>query len=485
MTHAHAEIELATPPRFQPDEINRSGESSATSVRKAASDPEASTEQLALEREATSLPPMDGGKDAWLFLAATFVVEAFVWGFPYAFGVFQNHYSTHAPFAGSSNIPVIGTCAMVQVCGTMLRSWSKGIMYLDGPIAIGLLLRYPRQARWGPLVGLVLMCTSLALSSFSTTIGHLITTQGVFYAIGGSIAYCPCLIYTDQWFARRKGLAYGIMWSGTGLGGLLIPFFLEFLLNKYGFRTTLRVWASILFVAAAPLCYFIKPRLPIATSAQSRRFNLRFVSSRIFLLHQLANVIQATGFFLPGIYLPSFAQSFLGASPFLSALTIALVNVAAVFGCVAMGSLTDRLHVTTCILLCTVGATISVLIIWGLSSSLPVLYLFCIVYGLSASSFTSCWPGVVKQVVTYENRKGRGVDGTMVIGCLASGRGIGNVISGPISELLIKGQPWHGRAASAYGSSHGTLIVFTGVTALLGGTTVLWRKFGWLGGRDL
>ena len=80
MTHAHAEIELATPPRFQPDEINRSGESSATSVRKAASDPEASTEQLALEREATSLPPMDGGKDAWLFLAATFVVEAFVWG---------------------------------------------------------------------------------------------------------------------------------------------------------------------------------------------------------------------------------------------------------------------------------------------------------------------------------------------------------------------------------------------------------------------
>jgi hypothetical protein len=27
-----------------------------------------------------SLPPVDGGKDAWLFLAACFVVEALVWG---------------------------------------------------------------------------------------------------------------------------------------------------------------------------------------------------------------------------------------------------------------------------------------------------------------------------------------------------------------------------------------------------------------------
>jgi hypothetical protein len=27
-----------------------------------------------------SLPPADGGKDAWLFLAAAFVVEALVWG---------------------------------------------------------------------------------------------------------------------------------------------------------------------------------------------------------------------------------------------------------------------------------------------------------------------------------------------------------------------------------------------------------------------
>ena len=32
------------------------------------------------EMEMASLPPVDGGKDAWLFLAACFMIEGLVWG---------------------------------------------------------------------------------------------------------------------------------------------------------------------------------------------------------------------------------------------------------------------------------------------------------------------------------------------------------------------------------------------------------------------
>lgn len=65
-------------------------------------------------QEFSSLPPVDGGKQAWLFLAACFAIEMLVWGFPFSFGVFQNYYSTNEPFAGQPNIAVIGTCAMVR-----------------------------------------------------------------------------------------------------------------------------------------------------------------------------------------------------------------------------------------------------------------------------------------------------------------------------------------------------------------------------------
>ena len=62
---------------------------------------------------------------------------------------------------------------------------------------MGLLRRFPLQGRWSPIFGLVIMCLGIAMSSFATTVTHLIITQGVLYAIGGSIAYSPCIVYLD------------------------------------------------------------------------------------------------------------------------------------------------------------------------------------------------------------------------------------------------------------------------------------------------
>jgi hypothetical protein len=60
-----------------------------------------------------SLPPTDGGKDAWLCLFACFMLEAMIWGFPSCYGVFQEYYAASDEFAGQSNIAVVGACAMV------------------------------------------------------------------------------------------------------------------------------------------------------------------------------------------------------------------------------------------------------------------------------------------------------------------------------------------------------------------------------------
>ena len=54
-----------------------------------------------------------------------------------------------------------------------------------------------------------------------------------------------------------------------------------------------------------------------------------------------------------------------------------------------------------------------------------------------------------------------------MFGLLSMGRGIGNVICGPISETLIERGPWDGKALFAYGSEYGLLIAFTGITATL------------------
>ncbi|KAJ5084940.1 hypothetical protein NUU61_009519 [Penicillium alfredii] len=407
-------------------------------------------------------PAVDGGLPAWLFLAASTMLEAIVWGYAFAFGIFQDYYSTHAPFQGSGNIAVIGTCAM-------------GIAYLVSPLVIVVMILFPSIARWLSTAGVVVMCLSLALSSFSTNVTHLILSQGIGFGTGGCFAYTPSILFLSEWFFKRKGLAFGIVWAGSGLSGVIFPLAIRWLLDKYGIQAALRVSCVALFVLAAPFLYFHRPRLPMSETACQHRLDFRFLYNKVHIIYQLGNVAEALGYFLPAIYLPMYARS-LGANELLSSLTVTLVNLASVFGCVLMGFLSDRYHVTTCILISTVGTVISVFFLWGFAVTIPPLYVFCITYGLTAGGFSSTWSSASHEI----QRASPSADTAVIFAFMETGRGIGNVACGPLSEVLLKGDVWRGHAWGAYGSGYGTLVVCTGTTALVGGLCVVARHLKWV-----
>lgn len=150
------------------------------------------------------------------------------------------------------------------------------------------------------VAGVSTMCFSLGLSSPCTAVPQLIVTQGILYGIGGAVTYCPCIILLDEWFVRRKGLAFGIMWAGTALGGVVILLLLQFLLHRYDFRTALRTWTILLFVVCLPLTSFIKPRLPVPATTRVR-VTFNFLTSRTFWILQSGNILQGLGFFVPSI----------------------------------------------------------------------------------------------------------------------------------------------------------------------------------------
>lgn len=187
--------------------------------------------------QAVALPRADGGRAAWLALFGCFILEALVWGFPFAFGIFQACYRTHEPFSEDpSGIAAISTTA-------------SGLMFLSSPLVAVVIQRYPRIRRPASFVGLVITTLSLIAASFAKNTATLLATQGVMYALGGLTLYFPAMYVIDEWFIKRKGLAYGIVWTGTGVAGAVVPFLLQWLLNAYGFRTALRVWAVVLVSA--------------------------------------------------------------------------------------------------------------------------------------------------------------------------------------------------------------------------------------------
>lgn len=110
----------------------------------------------------------------------------------------------------------------------------------------------------------------------------------------------------------------------------------------------------------------------------------------------------------------------------------------------------------------------AVFLLWGLSaSSTGLLIAFALCYGFFAGGFTAIYAGTARELrrVTPGGDTGRADIGS-IFGLLGIGRGIGNVICGPVSEALLQnGAGWTGtRAVSGL---FGPLIVFTGTTAAL------------------
>lgn len=258
--------------------------------------------------------------------------------------------------------------------------------------------------------------------------------------------------------------------AGTGLSGVIFPVTIQWMLNEYGFRTTLRIWSVLLMLLIVPVIYFVKPRIPTSTNLAStiRPFDLSFVWTKSFTIYQVCNTIEALGFFLPAVYLPSQARS-LGVTGPLASLTVILFNLASIAGCVVMGMLVDRYHATTCMLVSSIGTVLSVFLIWGFSISIAPLYLFCIAYGLFAGCYTSTWTAITRETQKHNER----ADISMIFGILETGRGVGNIASGFLSEALIAHSMPTG--PYAFGSTYGNIIIFTGVTALFGGACALAR----------
>ncbi|OJJ29924.1 hypothetical protein ASPWEDRAFT_55440 [Aspergillus wentii DTO 134E9] len=405
-----------------------------------------------------NLPPVDRGFHAWMFLISAFIIEGIVWGYSSSYGVFQNYYETHEPFQTSGNIAVVGTCA-------------TGLPYLLTPIVIALVILFPRVQCYFSTVGHIIMCVALAAASFSKDTTHLILSQGVAFGIGGCLAFTPAIVFMNEWFVERKGFAFGVVWGGSGLTGIILPIVLQALLSQYGWQTTLRASSVGVFILGLPFLFFLKPRNPTRTSSLSS-LNMKFQLNFVYIVYQLGNTIEAIGYFLPAIFMPSHARR-MGHNGFLVSVPVVLFNLTTIIGCAIMGKMTDRYHVSNCILMSTVGAITSIFLIWGLATSLAPLYIFSIMYGLFAGGFSSTWSAVAREI----NKNEPSADTNMVIAFMETGRGIGFVLSGPLSGVLLKGDPWKGTVGGAYGSGYGPMITFTGFTALMGGLCVVARAF--------
>ncbi|KAJ7088369.1 MFS general substrate transporter [Mycena belliarum] len=376
----------------------------------------------------SALPPTDTGLGAWSFLAAAFVVEAVVWGFPNAYGVFLNSYLQDPRYAlqqhAASLLPLIGTL-------------STGIIYCSGVVVNPITARYPQHRRKSMWLGATMACTALLGASYATQIFQLVLLQGVVYAIGGSLLYLPCISYMSEWFVARRGMANGILFAGSSTGGILIPLGLPPLISNYGAPKTLRILSIAIAVVLFPVLPFVKGRLPETRGRVHGPAPRGAPGSSDWLRHKsfwvilAVNTLQGFAYFVPIVYLPTFASE-LHISSLTSAVTLSLLNAASVFGRLLMGYLSDKFNPWSLALSVLFTSSMTTFVFWGvLSHTFAGLLAFSIVYGSVASGWTSLWTGFVRPFARDDPALS-----TALFGYMLFSRGLGNIVSTPISASL-------------------------------------------------
>jgi sugar phosphate permease len=106
-----------------------------------------------------------------------------------------------------------------------------------------------------PLMGLgyILMSRVNSLLAFFLVFIFLIT-------LGNSLGMStPITATVVNWFNRRRGLAFGIMWSGVGLGGVFVPA-LGWAVEEFGWRTASTIVGYFIIAVGVPIAMVMRHR---------------------------------------------------------------------------------------------------------------------------------------------------------------------------------------------------------------------------------
>ncbi|KAL6898522.1 MFS general substrate transporter [Trichoderma evansii] len=393
--------------------------------------------------------PPDGGLRAWLVVIGAWCTSVCSFGWINSVGAFQDYYET----------------TILKDYSTSTVSWIPSLqiffMMALGPL-IGLIYdKYgPRQLI---IVGTFLHVFGLMMTSISTQYYQILLSQGVCSAIGVSAIYQPALNCIATWFTTKRGAAYGLLATGSSLGGVIFPIMVTRLIKEVGFGWAMRICAflilGLLIIAILTVEAFNPPKFQPITMK-------RMVAP--FTEVQFACVCMGLLLFTFGLYVPinfiSVEAAAGGMDPNLVLYLIPILNAGSLFGRILSGFAGDKfgrynVFITVCYL-----ASIFVLALWIPAATTGARVAFAAIFGFFSGAYVALIAALVVQISPASEMGFR-------MGLSFFVLSFGGLTTNPISGAILEGPlGWLGPK------------IFSGVFCLAGTTFVLAARInqtGW------
>ncbi|OAD55560.1 Monocarboxylate transporter 5 [Eufriesea mexicana] len=176
----------------------------------------------------TKLIPPDGGW-GWVVLSSALVVNFLIPGTVKSFGVLFVEF-LHV-FKASSTA----------------ASWMPALCYFLynslGPLSSILSTKYSYKTV--TIIGGAFAACGMMLSYFANSVSYLYVSYGLMVGIGAGLTFPPTVYIVTSYFEKLRGFANGLCISGSAIGTIVLPPFLQYLLDCFGYRGAVLIMGAI------------------------------------------------------------------------------------------------------------------------------------------------------------------------------------------------------------------------------------------------
>ncbi|CEI66602.1 hypothetical protein FVEN_g10200 [Fusarium venenatum] len=388
-------------------------------------------------------PPPDGGFWAWSSAIAGHIMMLNSWGYNSSFGVFQTYYTNHLPNP-ANQIIWIGS---VQIAALFFIGTFAGRLTDAG---------YFRATF---AAGSVLTLLGVFMTSLSHTFWQLLLAQGLCTGLGNGLMFTPSLAVVSTYFKRRRALAFGIVSTGSPVGGLIFPSMARQLLGRIGFAWTVRAIGLVQLVTLIMANLLLRPRLPPRKAGPW--VDIASFKEKGYLFFAIGIFFVFWGTFFPFYYMASFATSQLDKPlAYSDALNLLLVvNGVGIIGRSLPNAIAHHFGSITCIIPASFISAVC-LFSWPGVSTVGGLYAWASVYGLLAGACMSLYPPALSDLTTDVRKQG------VRMGMICTTNSIATLTGPPIAGIIIR----------HYEGDYLGAQIFAGVSLFLGSLFLFMAK---------
>lgn len=311
-----------------------------------------------------------------------------------------------------SSAAMVAWAPVVYTFGVFLQplteefGWERGALsgaFSFQMLLIGILSIFVGRLtdKYGPRIfvtlGGLLSSIGFLLMSQVDSLWQVYLSWGFFMGIGGGCFYIAIISTIPKWFAKRTGIAVGITVAGMGLGAMISPPLIQWLISVYGWQQPLIILSIAILVIIVPLAQFmrhspqrmgIRPygdvrdtigdELPLLSAAEGTSFTQAVKTSR-FWFFGLALFFTFFSVHVIIVHIVPYAVD-VGIPALAAASLLSVTAGGSVVGRLTIGLIADRVGGRVALSFCVILITLSLL--WLLfSRDVWMFYVFSVIFG--------------------------------------------------------------------------------------------------------